>query len=73
MSFDVKTGPGTNTGHGHVWARPDGRKENCGGAGYCNYCAGDLWRLRGSFLSSEAQSISPAEGRAGNPATDDQP
>lgn len=35
------SGPGTNTGHGHVWARPDGYKARCGGAALCRECARD--------------------------------
>lgn len=31
----------TNTGHGHVWARPDGVKMRCGGAGICAACSRD--------------------------------
>lgn len=30
---------GTNTGHGHVWARPDGVKARCGGPGLCKECS----------------------------------
>lgn len=30
---------GTNTGHGHIWARPDGMKARCGGPGLCAECA----------------------------------
>ncbi len=30
--------PGTNTGHGHVWARPDGMKARCGGPFICHQC-----------------------------------
>jgi hypothetical protein len=33
------TGPGTNTGHGHVWPRPDGAKARCGGPTICPDCA----------------------------------
>lgn len=33
--------PGTNTGHGHVWARPDGLKAKCGGPGLCVECSRD--------------------------------
>ncbi|MDZ5615045.1 hypothetical protein U2261_10535 [Achromobacter xylosoxidans] len=32
---------GTNTGHGHVWARPDGLKVRCGGPGICIMCSKD--------------------------------
>lgn len=35
------TGPGTNTGHGHVWERPDGSKARCGGPKMCEECAKD--------------------------------
>ena len=34
--------PGTNTGHGHVWPRPDGVKARCGGSGLCKECSADL-------------------------------
>lgn len=34
-------GPGTNTGHGHVWRRPDRRVYRCGGPGLCATCAAD--------------------------------
>lgn len=33
--------PGTNTGHGHVWPRPDGSVARCGGPGLCPQCARD--------------------------------
>lgn len=32
---------GTNTGHGHVWPRPDGVKARCGGPALCKQCAFD--------------------------------
>ena len=32
---------GTNTGHGHVWTRPDGVKARCGGPGMCSVCSAD--------------------------------
>jgi hypothetical protein len=32
---------GTNTGHGHVWPRPDGLRARCGGPGLCAECATD--------------------------------
>ncbi len=34
-------GPGSNSGHGHVWERPDGAKVRCGGPGICQTCAND--------------------------------
>ncbi|NII73204.1 hypothetical protein FHW84_001773 [Dyella sp. SG562] len=32
---------GTNSGHGHAWARPDGMKARCGGPALCSQCARD--------------------------------
>jgi len=37
-----------NTGHGHVYPRPDGVKARCGGAGICQQCAADLVRWAAS-------------------------
>ena len=39
--------PYTNSGHGHVWARPDGMKARCGGPGMCSDCKAEqeLFRL----------------------------
>jgi len=33
-----------NTGHGHVWERPDGVKARCGGPSICKECALDAAR-----------------------------
>jgi hypothetical protein len=38
--------PGTNTGHGHVWERPDGKKARCGGEGLCSQCKADAARVK---------------------------
>lgn len=35
---------GLNTGHGHVFPRPDGKKARCGGPKLCNLCAADQVR-----------------------------
>lgn len=32
---------GANSGHGHVWARPDGVRARCGGPAMCSKCAKD--------------------------------
>lgn len=32
----------TNSGHGHVWSRPDGSRTRCGGPRMCRVCAIDL-------------------------------
>ena len=34
--------PGTNSGHGHVYLRPDGVKVRCGGPTICPECAKDF-------------------------------
>lgn len=44
-SFEASV-PNTNTGHGHVWARPDGVKARCGGPGMCKQCAFEAGRMR---------------------------
>lgn len=31
----------SNTGHGHVYKRPDGAKARCGGPGICPECSRD--------------------------------
>lgn len=36
---------GTNSGHGHVWKRPDGRRMRCGGPGMCSECSADALLL----------------------------
>lgn len=33
--------PGTNSGHGHVWKRPDGLVGRCGGPAFCRECKTD--------------------------------
>lgn len=40
-------GPGTDTGHGHVWPRPDGARMRCGGPGLCRACTADAATLGG--------------------------
>ena len=40
--------PHTNTGHGHVWPRPDGVKARCGGPAICKECALDDAQMRGN-------------------------
>ncbi|UIS65432.1 hypothetical protein [Acidovorax phage AP1] len=38
--------PQGNTGHGHVFPRPDGVKARCGGPGICNQCSIDAARAK---------------------------
>lgn len=35
----------TNSGHGHVWPRPDGSRARCGGPGMCSVCSVDRIEL----------------------------
>jgi hypothetical protein len=37
----LSQGPGTNTGHGHIWKRPDRMLARCGGPGLCLRCQAD--------------------------------
>lgn len=39
---------GTNKGHGHVYARPDGQRTRCGGPGLCEVCNVDAAELLAS-------------------------
>jgi hypothetical protein len=41
LASSAKGRIGTNTGHGHVWERPDGVKARCGGPSMCTECARD--------------------------------
>lgn len=43
----AKVGPGTNSGHGHVWPRPDGLMARCGGPAMCPECKADQERFGG--------------------------
>ena len=36
----------SNTGHGHVIARPDGVKARCGGPGICHECSTEMAALK---------------------------
>lgn len=49
--------PGTNTGDGHVWKRPDGYVKDCGGPAFCESCAID------AADAAAGQSAKPAESQ----------
>lgn len=40
------SGPGSNTGHGRVWKRPDGVRVRCLGPGYCSVCSEQVLAVR---------------------------
>lgn len=46
----MNRGPGTNTGHGHVWKRPDGMLARCGGPGMCRDCSADQAQFRAGTI-----------------------
>lgn len=60
MPADTPITSQQNTGHGHVYPRPDGVKARCGGPGLCPTCANDAARKRheeGSVSSNERYEI----------------
>ena len=50
-----------NTGHGHVWDRPDGVKMRCGGPAICSDCAKDLSAMQSNLKPSEKSDLKPIE------------
>lgn len=58
---------GTNTGHGHVWERPDGVRMRCGGPGMCAVCSADLARMANKEKSApvppSSKTVTPARLR----------
>ncbi len=61
--------PGTNTGHGHVWERPDGLKARCGGPNLCRECSADMPPLdltaarKNARTDDDASAIAQAQER----------
>ena len=52
---------GTNTGHGHVWPRPDGTVARCGGPGMCEACSRDKARADAARVKDAIQSLTQGE------------
>jgi hypothetical protein len=52
--LDQPGAPGSNTGHGHVYPRPDGARARCGGPALCGKCAADLARKSGAQQGSDS-------------------
>jgi len=58
---------GTNSGHGHVWQRPDGAKAPCGGPLSCGVCASEIFEAE---RAAPGSVMDPAgEGRDQTMAT----
>lgn len=55
---------GMNSGHGHVWERPDGVKARCGGPGICTQCSLDLARMSNNEPPAPAPVVSSPNERA---------
>ena len=56
----------TNSGHGHVWPRPDGKLYRCTGTSRCVACQSDLAKLtaaREKVAAAADLSIDPRTGR----------
>lgn len=54
MSRDNYDSGHPNSGHGHVYQRPDGARMRCGGPGICSYCGADQARkLRESLVPTD--------------------
>ena len=54
----MTTIPGTNSGHGHVFPRPDGVKARCGGPAICPECAHDCEQLH---ILAAQRAVAPTE------------
>ena len=54
----MTTIPGTNSGHGHVYRRPDGVKVRCGGPAICPECAHDCEQLH---ILAAQRAVAPTE------------
>jgi glutaredoxin len=69
-----------NSGHGHVFTRPDGLRMRCGGPSMCDECAKDLATLESrkqdiatatANLTEAAQALSDNSTETDDVSTDD--
>lgn len=67
MTDPTSFGPGSNTGHGHVWKRPDGVKARCGGPGLCVECSKDQARWQTMKMTDPTHSLAEIMRRTFNP------
>ena len=65
----MTTIPGTNSGHGHVYRRPDGVKVRCGGPSICPECAKELAQLCTSLQTPSPDTLSPGCLNSAAPAS----
>jgi hypothetical protein len=56
--------PGTNSGHGHVWKRPDGIVARWGGPGLCRECREDKERVVTAAADIQAVYLAAVEEKA---------
>lgn len=54
---EAEYGPGSNTGHGHVWKRPDGVTARCGGPALCLSCRADAKHYPATPPAQAAESV----------------
>jgi hypothetical protein len=55
---EAECGPGSNTGHGHVWKRPDGVTARCGGPVLCLSCRADAKHYAATPPAQAAEAVS---------------
>lgn len=67
MKFASKNTPGTNSGHGHVWERPDGIKARCGGPGICKECLDDRSLIAALGVEGPLDGINDHRGNPESP------
>lgn len=61
-SLDLPGAPGQNTGHGHVFARPDGARARCGGPRLCQRCRVDA-EYRDELAQRRADEVAELRAR----------
>ena len=58
VAFGGRAPGNPNSGHGHVYPRPDGQRARCGGPRMCSVCAADLARKQ-----AEAEAAQPEKAQ----------
>ena len=65
---DTNRSSDQNTGHGHVFPRPDGLKARCGGPGLCSECSRDLAR-KNQQAGASGEAVHPLKAESSAPAS----